>query len=655
MLYEEVLIMKRKAPKKFTVVMKNSLSLVFVVIILAFVGVFIKLIYIVNVKGNQYTQAVLSQQAYSSKVIKADRGEITDRNGIVLAKTVKTYNLVLDCRQLMDPKMEGNPDINNYYVEPSVNILVDIFGYDKEELLDVIQNNAKRSNYIFDYDISYDKMYEYNKYKSEHKFITGVNFDVVIKRVYPYKSFASHVIGFVNSEGEGNMGLEKYYDAELAGVDGMEYGYYDQELNSTKNRKEAINGNSLVTTIDYNIQTVIEKKIKDFRENTGCNNIGIIVMDPNKGEVLGMASNQEFDLNDPGSLEGIMSDEEYEENSKTADGLAKISEARSRLWRNFCVSDSYEPGSTFKSVTVASALEESVIRTSDSFYCGGYTQVDVWRIGCNNKSGHGYVSTAQALMKSCNCALMEIADKLGPQNFLKYQRLFGFGEKTGIDLPSETTGILIPEKNFHITELATSSFGTTFNVSPIQMASAYCSLINGGTYYKPHVVKEIRSSVGTVVEKFDNMAVRETISEETSAFIRDALYETVMNGTAKPAQVAGYLVGGKTGTAQKRPRDQKKYIVSFCGFAPIDNPQVMMYVVIDEIHDEAIAGSSSSATRMTSEVFKEILPYLGLYPDGDIEYIVDEELVGKITPTFDEGDEVNTGVIPDEYQDLIEE
>ena len=174
-------------------------------------------------------------------------------------------------------------------------------------------------------------------------------------------------------------------------------------------------------------------------------------MDPNKGEVLGMASNQEFDLNDPGSLEGIMSDEEYEENSKTADGLAKISEARSRLWRNFCVSDSYEPGSTFKSVTVASALEESVIRTSDSFYCGGYTQVDVWRIGCNNKSGHGYVSTAQALMKSCNCALMGIADKLGPQNFLKYQLLFGFGEKTGIDLPSETTGILIPEKKFNMT------------------------------------------------------------------------------------------------------------------------------------------------------------------------------------------------------------
>ena len=637
--------MKRKGPRKFTVVMKNSLTFVFIVVIIAFVVLIGRLVYINNVKGDVYAKKVLSQQAYSSHVIKADRGQITDRNGIVLAKTVKTYNFILDPKQILE---------KDYYVDPSVNAIVNILGYNEEEIRAKLEQSPNSAYIIFDRDIPYEKVSAYNTYKSQHKFVTGVSFEVVYKRVYPYASFASHVIGFTNNEGVGNMGLEKYYDSELSGVDGMEYGYYDAELNSIKNEKGAINGNNLKTTIDYNIQTVIESKIKDFREETGCNNIGIIVMDPNSGEVLGMASNQEFDLNNPGSLEGIMTDEEYEENNKTDKGRALISEARSKLWRNFCVSDSYEPGSTFKSVTVASALEEKAIKTTDTFFCGGYTQVDVWRIGCNSKSGHGYVSTAEALMKSCNCALMEIANKLGPEQFLRYQRLFGFGQKTGIDLPSETNGILIPTSSFHTVELATSSFGTTFNVSPIQMASAYCSLINGGTYYKPHLVKEISDSSGTVIQKFENMAVRETISEETSAFIRDSLYETVMNGTAKPAQVAGYLVGGKTGTAQKRPRDQKKYIVSFAGFAPVDDPQVLMYVVIDEIHDESIAGSSSSATKMTSAVFKEILPYLGLYPDGEIEYVIDEDLLGEINVTFDEGDEVNTGVIPEDYQDAIE-
>lgn len=615
--------------------MKRSLTLVFAIVLGFFVWLVVRLFYINHYKGDEYAKAVLSQQAYSSKSIKADRGQILDRNGIVLAKTIKSYTVILDPRQILE---------QDYYLEPSIEAMVKCFGYDENDLREKIAANPNSSYVVYEKDADYSKIAAFNKEKAEHKKVTGISYEVSYKRVYPFSNFASHVIGFMNTDGTANMGLEKYYDSELSGIDGLEYGYYDAELNSTKTVKEAINGNNLVTTLDYNVQTVIEKKIKAFREETGCNNIGIIVMNPNNGEILGMASNDNFDLNNPRSLEDFYTEEEL-----AAMSSEDQMNARFKLWRNFCVSDSYEPGSTFKTVTVASALDEAVINTSETFYCGGYTTIDVWRISCNNKSGHGHLNAEEALMKSCNCALMEIVAKLGADDFARYQNMFGFGRKTGIDLPGETTGLLIPRSKLNVTELATCSFGTTFNVSAIQIASAYCSLINGGTYYKPHLVKEITTEDGAVISNFENMAVKQTISEETSKFVRNALYRTVMEGTAKPAQVNGYLVGGKTGTAQKRPRTEKKYIVSFAGFAPVDNPQIMMYVVIDEIHDEAIAGSSSSATKMTSEIFEEILPYIGLYPDGDINYITDEEVEAQLGVYFD--DEINPDSLPENFED----
>ncbi|MBO4509737.1 MAG: hypothetical protein J5718_00150, partial [Lachnospiraceae bacterium] len=290
------------------------------------------------------------------------------------------------------------------------------------------------------------------------------------------------------------------------------------------------------------------------------------------------------------------------------------------------------------------------VSTGDYFTCNGYTEKGGWQIGCNKKSGHGSLTLAESLMKSCNCALMEIADKLGPDQFFKYQNRFGFGARTGIDLTGEATGIIIPRNKLNVTELATSSFGTTFNVTMIQIAAAYASILNGGEYYAPHVVKQIKTEDGVTVRRDENAPVRETVSQTTSDFIKDALYMTVEAGTATPAKVAGYLVGGKTGTAQKRPRTEKKYIVSFVGFAPVDNPQVMTYVVIDEIHDPEIAGSSSSATRMTSEILTEILPYLGMYPEGDIVYNVDLDLLQELEEN--PVDEINEDAIPEDYEDV---
>ena len=627
---------RRKRERKVTSVMKRSLYLVFFVI-LVFSGVLIgRLVYLNNVNGDRYAKAVLSQQSYTKTTLQAERGKILDRNGTVLARSEKTYNVVLDPAVILS---------QYYFLEPTMGGLKEVFGYDTDAITALLKENKDSSYRVYEKDVDYSLVSAFNKYKSSHKFVVGVWFEEEYERVYPYSTLASHVLGFTTKAGTGTYGLEAYYDSELTGTDGLTSGYFDAELNSTKVVKEAINGNDLYSTIDYNIQTVVEHNVSKFIEDTGCRNIGVIVMDPNNAEILAMASNREYDLNDPRSLEAFYDPTELESMSDE-DKL----NALYAIWRNFCVSDSYEPGSTFKTITVASALEEDTVLTNSTFECLGYKEVGGWRIGCNNKNGHGTLSLAQALMKSCNCALMEIAEKLGPDAFYKYQTRFGFGEKTGIDTIGEASGIIIGRNNLNVTELATSSFGTTFNVTMIQMASAYASILNGGTYYAPHLVKEIRSADGAVINCSEPVPVRQTVSRSTSEFIRNALYMTVENGTATPAKVSGYLIGGKTGTAQKRPREEKKYVVSFVGFAPVDDPQVMLYIVIDEVYDEALSGSSSPATKMSASIMQEILPYLGMYPDGDIEYNVDMSLL--IGDDYDEsGNESNPDVLPDGLDD----
>ncbi len=616
-----------------------GLLIFFVVVLIGCAGVILRLFYINHEHGQTYSKAVLSQRAYQSRSIASKRGSILDRNGIILARSEKQYNVIIDPRQILD---------KDYYIEPSIEAMVKYLGYDENEIRTLIYDNPDSSYIVYEKDADYSRISRYKQYQATKSKVTGVWFEEEFARIYPYSSLASHVLGFVNAEGNGSYGLEQYYNNELSGIPGLSYTYFDNELKQQKTVEEAVDGYELVTTIDYNVERIVEEKVKDFLDTTGAKNIGVIVMDPNDASILAMASNREYNLNDPRDLSAcypttelmFMSDEE------------KL-EKRYEMWKNYCISDTYEPGSTFKTITVSSALDEDAISTEDTFNCAGYTEVGGWRIGCNNKFGHGKLSLTQSLMKSCNCALMEIAARLGKDSFYKYQGKFGFGAKTGIDLPGESSGILIPLKNLNETELATSSFGTTFNVTMIQIAAAYASIINGGTYYQPHVVREIRRSDKTVVSTYNDMGVRQTISEGTASFIRNSLFLTVENGTATPAKVDGYLIGGKTGTAQKRPREEKRFVVSFAGFAPITDPRVLIYIVIDEVADPELSASSSPATKLSAAIMKEILPYLGVYPDGDIDYHVDLNMIADMdNENYDPfEDENNPFVLPDDLPD----
>jgi stage V sporulation protein D (sporulation-specific penicillin-binding protein) len=615
--------------------MRKGLKIAFLVV-LALCGFIVgRLIYINTENGETYSKAVLSQRAYQSRSLASKRGAILDRNGIILARSEKRYNVIIDPRQILD---------KDYYIEPSIDAMVRYLGYDEQEIRTLIYDNPDSSYIVYEKDADYSRISEYKRYQSSKSKVTGVWFEEEYARIYPYSSLASHVIGFVNADGSGSYGLEQYYNNELSGIPGLSYTYFDNDLKQQKTVEDAVDGYELVTTIDYNVERIVEEKIKDFLDTTGAKNIGVIVMDPNDASVLAMASNREYDLNNPRDLEACYPSSEImfmTEDEKL--------EKRYEMWKNYCISDTYEPGSTFKTITVASALDENAISTEDTFYCAGYSEVGGWRIGCNNKYGHGKLSLTQSLMKSCNCALMEIAAKLGKDSFYKYQTKFGFGAKTGIDLPGESSGILIPLRNLNETELATSSFGTTFNVTMIQIAAAYASIINGGTYYQPHVVREIRRSDKTVVSNYNDMGVRQSISEGTASFIRNSLYMTVESGTATPAKVEGYLIGGKTGTAQKRPREEKRFVVSFAGFAPVTDPQVLIYIVIDEVADPELSSSSSPATKLSASIMKEILPYLGIYPDGEIDYHVDLNMIADIeNENYDPfEDEKNPFVLPE--------
>jgi stage V sporulation protein D (sporulation-specific penicillin-binding protein) len=365
------------------------------------------------------------------------------------------------------------------------------------------------------------------------------------------------------------------------------------------------------------VQRIIQKDILDFNTEFGSKNIGILVMDPNNGEILAMASNKEYDLNNPRNLEGIYTPEEI-----AAMSDEQKTEALNTLWKNDTISYGYEPGSTFKPFTVSAGLEENIVSDGDTFYCDGGEDFGSIHIKCNKVTGHGTVTLGEALMKSCNDALMQIAAREGRNIFFDYQNSFGFGKKTGIDLPGEEAGLIIPQDGLNATELATSSFGQSITVTMVQMAAAFSSLVNGGNYYQPHVVKEIKNDNGTTIKNYDGLLVRQTVSEKTSDFIQKYMYQTVETGTAQGAQVEGYSIGGKTGTAQKQPREAKTYVVSFLGCAPAVNPEVVIYVVVDEPQNVERQADSSIATKFASRILNEILPVLGVYPDGEIDYLL---------------------------------
>jgi len=583
-------------------------------------------------KGIQYRNAIQEQDYNASvgSVLPYQRGTITDRNGTELAVSRKIYNVILD------PKVIKSKAA---YMEKTFEALQKAFGTTQEEFDRAMEQ--KNSNYYVLYrrqpyePIAKFKELQVNIDNEDHKFIKGVWFETEYEREYPYKSLASHVIGFVLEDVKGTWGIEQQYNSYLNGIDGRVSGYYDSELNLITNTWDAVPGHTIVSTIDVFVQKAVEDRVAEFLEETKAKNIGVLVMDANNGEIVAMASNLGFDLNNPRELPELLDTDGNPVQRTSEEQVAALN----KMWRNFCVSDAYEPGSTFKCLTVAAALEENRILKDSRYHCGGVAEIGGAKIHCN--ATHGDITLTEALMKSCNMALIDIAGKLGKSTFRYYQTHFGLGEKTGIDLPGEAKGQLLDETDITDLELATYSFGQGFTVTMPQMAAAYASIVNGGNYYMPHVVRQIVNAEGATVYDASNLLVRKTVSADTAEFMRNATYMTVKAGTATPAKVEGYLVGGKTGTAQKLPRTDKKYVVSFIGSVPADNPQYIIYVVIDEIEDEKLFNKSSPATKLTSKILGDILPYLKVYPAGDINYGV--EYTGVIPD-----DETNPGTLTDD-------
>ena len=617
--------------------MQEKLAITVLVILLALFALVLVLYNIVKNKGEDYNQIVLSHQDYESRTIPYKRGNIVDRNGTYLALSEKVYNLIIDPKQIMDQ------DENYEYLDATLEALNTCFGYDTGELRSLITDRKDSYYVVYAKQLSAEEKEKFENYQQEKnkeyralpveeggkQRITGIWFEEEYRRVYPYNELACNVVGFALKDGRGSGGVEQYYNDVLTGTNGREYGYLNSDANLERTVKPAKNGQTLELTLDVNIQKICQKYIDEWQAGIGSDVAAVIVMDPNTGEVLAMDTSTRFNLNDPYNLSAYYTSEELE----TMDDNAKA-DAWYQMWRNFCVNDTYEPGSPQKAFTVAGAMEEGVISGNESFECGGIMEVGGWPIRCVARSGHGPVTVTQGLMKSCNVVMMRIAQMEGKDLFSKYQSIFGFGSKTGIDLPGEAdaAGLIYQAENMDVTSLATNSFGQNYNCTMIQMAAAYCSLINGGSYYEPHVVKQVLNDQGSVVQKKDPKLVRETASENTSNFIKNALYQTVSGdgGTAGAAAVAGYEVGGKTGTAQKQPRAAKNYLVSFIGFAPAYDPEVLVYVVLDTPH---LVGEEQAHSRFASEIFSkimgEVLPYLNVFPTGEAGTEEDEQLAGQ--------------------------
>lgn len=630
---------KRRMVPKLNRKMKKKLLLLFGIITCAFVGLVFRLMYIEYTSGDTYTKKVLSLQSYDSVKLPFQRGNIVDKNGTILATSVAVYNVILDC-SVMTSKDE--------YVEPTINALTQCFSdLDRNKLEDYAQNSKDNKYIVLKEKLSYDDIQPFVEMQdavddSGNKVnpnIKGVWFETEYQRKYPLSTLASATVGFVSDGNVGTVGLEKYYDSTLNGVDGREYGYLNSDNAIEKTVIPAENGKNLYCSIDANVQTIVENKIKEFadtyknnaRTGDGAEEIAVVMMNPNTGEIIAMADYPTFDLNDPRNLSSYDQTDDMSDDGKM--------DLLNKLWQNYCVTATYEPGSVQKPFTVAAGLETGTLTTDMTFFCDGYEMFGNEKVRCVNRDGHGLETIEGALMDSCNDALMQMSYNIGAENFLDYQAVFGFGQKTGIDLPGEanTASLMYTLDNIKPVDLATNSFGQNYNCTMIQMVSAFSSLINGGNYYKPHVVTKITDDSRNTVENIEPTLLKKTVSQNTSDTLRNYLYNVVTNGTAKAAKVDGYSMGGKTGTAQMYDdethlRKKGAYLVSFMGFVPYDDPQLVIYTVINQpnVGDEA---HSSYAQNITREILKEVLPYMNVYPDEEQTGInADFDITGNNPP-----------------------
>ena len=622
--------------RKLTKKMKIKLAGVFGCSLLALVGLLVGITWINAKSGNKYTQQVLtqSQQQYTDTTVPFRRGSITDRNGTMLANSVKVYNLVLDCVEINN---------NDKYKDPTKAALEEYFDIEQDVVDGLLTNEeTKDSRYqilkkevTMDERRAFEESLEVPESKEEQEAlgeeeitrrqrVKGVYFEDTYKRIYPLGSLACDVIGFTDAGDTATWGLEGYYNSTLNGTNGRTFGYLSDNSSLEQNIIDPVNGKNLTTTLDATIQEIVEKYISAFdralsagpnnkknAKKKGAENIAVIIQNPNNGEILAMASSGTYDLNNPRDLSGSYTEYEIENMDDE-----ETKEALFDMWKNYCVSQNFEPGSTVKPIVVAGALESGAITENSRFMCDGGEEIGEDFVRCAvYPDSHGAESLGEVIQNSCNDGMMAIGRKMGAARFLEYQQRFNFGTRTGIDLPNEETGLLFTEDNMYEMELSTSAFGQGFNCTMIQEISAMAAAINGGIYYQPHLVKEITDEDGKVIKSIQPNVLKQPISEEVSADIREYMGMSVTDGTSKKSKVNGYSMGGKTGTAEKLNEKEKgNYLVSFIGFAPLDNPEVLIYVVVDtpNVEDQA---SSSYPQFLAQAILSEVLPYMNIYMD----------------------------------------
>lgn len=552
-------------------------------VFIVFIGLSIRLGYLIIFRGNYYSEKA-EELHQRERSIKAARGKIYDANGVLIAtnKTVCTisviHNQLTDAEaviQILSKELEMSEEAVRKKVE-------------KVSAREKIKSNVEK-------EIG-DRIREYD--------LAGVKVDEDYKRYYPYETLASKVLGFTGSDNQGIIGLEVKYEEYLKGSDGQILTLTDAkgvELeNSAEQRIDPIPGNSLTISLDVNIQKYAEQAAYKVLEKKQANSVSVIIMNPQNGEIMAMVNLPEFNLNEPYTLltgeTGLTAQEQQE--------------ALNKMWRNKAINDSYEPGSTFKIITMAAALEEGVVSLEDTFSCPGFRIVEDRKIRCHKVSGHGGETFLQGAMNSCNPVFIDVGQRLGIDRYYDYFEQFGLLTKTGIDLPGEARTIMHKKENMGLVELATVSFGQSFQITPIELITTVSSFINGGTRVTPHFGVDIRNTEGEVIQTFTYPTTEHIISEETSEKVRYILNQVVAEGSGKNAYIPGYQIGGKTATSEKLPRSLKKYISSFIGFAPADDPQVIGIVIIDE--PVGIYYGGTIAAPVMKEIFENILPYLGI-------------------------------------------
>lgn len=624
---------RSRPDRKINDTMKRKLAILSLLVLLAFAVLLVRITYINATSGNKYKKQVLSQaqQKYESQTLPAKRGDIYDRNGNLLATSNKVYNVILDCKVVNE---------NEDYAEPTIRALTQVLGLDEEKIRSLLNDKrTSQSQYqILKKQLSMDKKKEFEKYKNadeesglttaqakERSNIKGVWFEEDYLRSYPFNETACDTIGFTLDRDVADTGLEGYYNSTLTGVDGRQYGYINNDDDVEQTIIPPSNGKSIQTSIDIGVQQIVEKYVNGFREAMGAKNIGVIVEDPSTGEILAMDGGDRYDLNNPRDLSNVYSREEI----KSMNDEQTV-EALNKMWNNFCVTDAYEPGSVVKPIVMASALEKGAIQETDTFVCDGLqvfgANSDVTIKCAVYPDAHGTQTLGEVIANSCNDGMMQIGAKLGADRFIKAQSIFNFGTRTGIDLPNEGTGIIHSVDTMGETELACSSFGQGFTCTMIQEINAMCSVINGGYYYQPHLVTKVMDSNGGTLKTISPVLLKQTISTRISSDIRSYMELSVQQGTSRHSKVGGYSSGGKTGTAEKYPRGNGKYLVSFICFAPADDPAVVLYVVIDEPNTDEQA-NSTYPQYVAQGILKELLPYLNIAPDeAEDGYIPETEL-----------------------------